>query len=64
MSENEITKMLENDKEYIEANRSIIELEKKLIKIAPDNVKEIYLEIDFFCCRQKEIEKNLLIKYL
>ena len=52
-----------NLEQYTETEKSIIELEKKLFKIAPEEVKKLYLEIDFLCSKQKNIELDLLIKY-
>lgn len=34
----------------------IINLEKKLLKVATDEVKELYFEIEFLCCKQNELQ--------
>ena len=41
MSEDE---MIGRNKEYEEINKSIVELEKELLKIAPDDIKKLYLQ--------------------
>lgn len=33
--------------------KSIIELEKELLRIAPDHIKKLYLQIDFLRCQQE-----------
>ena len=55
--------LLKQNKEYAQIEKSIIDLEKELFEIAPDNIINLYHQIDFFCCKQREIVTNLLIKY-
>jgi transcriptional regulator len=52
-----------DSEEYLKIQKSIIELEKELLEKAPDNIKKLYLQIDFLCCRQQEIAENLLKEY-
>jgi len=59
MSEDE---MIGRNKEYEEINKSIVELEKELLKIAPDDIKKLYLQIDFLCCKQQALFTEILKK--
>ena len=56
--------LLKENKEYVQTEKSIVELEKEFFEIAPDNIKNLYHQIDFLCCKQREIVTDLLIKYL
>lgn len=50
---------METSKKYEELNKTIIDLEKRLLGIAPEEVKRLYLQIDFLCQKQKNIELEL-----
>jgi hypothetical protein len=56
--------LLKQNKEYLEINKSIISLEKKLLETAPEQIRDLYLQIDFLCQKQKTIELDLMKKFL
>ena len=45
-----------------EIDKAIVQLEKKLMKTAPDNIKKLYLQIDFLRCKQQNIALDILKK--
>ena len=38
----------------------IIKTEKKLLQVAPDNIKALYLKIDCLCCKQNMLQEKLI----
>ena len=51
-----------DDEENIMTCQEILQLEKELVKSAPENVKNIYFQIDYLVHKQQEHFKNSLIK--
>ena len=53
---------IENAPDNIKTGDAILKLEKELIKSAPENVKNLYFQIDFLIHKRQEHFKNSLIK--
>lgn len=41
---------------------AIKEAERELLQKAPEDIKTLYLKIDFLCCREKILNEELLLK--
>jgi hypothetical protein len=46
-------------KEIQDVETAIEAAERDLLQTAPDNIKTLYLKIDFLCCKQKNLEEKL-----
>jgi RNA binding exosome subunit len=45
-----------------EIDDSITKAEAELLQNAPDNIKTLYLRIDFLCCKQNALKEKLLME--
>ena len=54
---------IEQNEQYKIIGNQIIAAEKQLLEIASDDVKKLYHDIDFLCCKQSEMLKDLLINF-
>ena len=48
--------------EIKEIDDSITKAEAELLQNAPDNIKTLYLRIDFLCCKQSALKEKLLME--
>ena len=53
---------LEGNVEYRRIGKMIVALERDLMATAPDNIKKLYLQIDFLRCKQEGVAIEALIK--
>ena len=49
--------------EYQQLENEIVNLEKLLLKTAPEEIKKLYLKIDFLCQKQNDLIRNSLTIY-